>query len=374
MRVLHLTASPFFGGPERVILDIATTQRSEPWRIESTIVSFSENGGCEPFLAKVAEAGLEGIRLRYDMPRLVAATFELIGILKDRKIDLLLAHGHKSRMVGYFATRRVGIPIVGVSHGWTWQDFRTQIYEGIDRWMHRRMDRVVCVSRGQAEKVRRCGVAEDRICVIPNGIDPSRFAKEPNPEVRQKLLDLFDSPPKTLVGAAGRLSPEKGYDILIDALARTRENLAVVLFGDGFLRAELQEQIDRLGLTSKIRLAGFTSELDRFFPAFDLFVQSSRTEGFPCVNLEAMASGIPVVATAVGGVPEQIESERTGILVPPEDPEALASALDRLAADPEFRRMMGTAARTKVEKDFSCAAQAEAYADLYRQMLSRSTG
>lgn len=371
--VLHLTASPFFGGPERVILDIVKTMRKESYGVESIVATFRENGGCDPFLDELRKNKIEGIRLRHDMPRLLAAIREITTLLHERRVELLCAHGHKSRLLGWIAARRLGIPIVGVSHGWTWQDWKTSLYERLDRWMHRRMDAVVAVSQGQADKIILSGTPIDRVYVIHNAIDFERFNDPPREEYRRIVDSFFERRPFFLVGAAGRLSPEKGFDVLIDAVAQCRQHVGVLLFGEGVLREELQKRIDRAHLSDRFKLAGFTKELDRLLPHVDLFVQSSRTEGFPCVNLEAMAARRAVVATAVGGVPEQVIPEQTGLLVPPNDPEALSAALDRLAVDEPLRHHMGETGRRFVAEKFTCDVQAGKYWKLFRQLTEQAT-
>ncbi|MGL4593167.1 MAG: glycosyltransferase family 4 protein [Thermoguttaceae bacterium] len=400
MNILHLTASPFYGGPERVICDIVRTQSSLVPKMKHYVLSFSERGGCHAFLAELEKLSLSKYCLNFgeltsDMPHLFAAYQEIVRFLRREKIDIICSHGYKSRFLGYFAAKRVGIPIIGVSHGWTWQDWKTSCYDRLDQWMHRRMNHVVCVSHGQAAKVRRCGVSPERISVIHNAIDVSRFS-EKSDSIYRKQLELYfetESPRKIILGAAGRLSHEKGYDVLIDAIEylveecrsdessdiscetpvissqKSSPKWGLVIFGDGARRELLQDQINRKQLHQTIKLAGFTSELDQYIPHFDIFVQSSRTEGFPCVNLEAMAARVPVVATSVGGVPEQIESGQNGILVPPNDPKMLAEGLKRLIDSPELRTQMGNFGRERVEKEFTCDVMAKHYFNLFEHLI-----
>jgi glycosyltransferase involved in cell wall biosynthesis len=371
MRIVHLTASPFLGGPERVILDVIRTQNELELDVNNQVISFSEKGGCEPFLQEVKRFGFQGMVLEHDMPHLVAAYRDLVRIFRREKINLICAHGHKSRLIGLLAARRVGIPIVGVSHGWTWQDWKTSLYERLDQWVHRRMDKVVCVSQGQADKVIRAGTPANRVVVIHNAINPSRFAEPPDPAYRQQLLNFFGTPPQWIVGAAGRLSPEKGYDVLVDAVRIVIEenpelSFGVVLFGEGFLREPLQNQINNAGMANRFKMVGFTSELDRFLPHFDLFVQSSHTEGFPCVNIEAMAAGVPVLATSVGGVPEQIVSGETGLLVPPNNSALLANGLQQLLGNKEQRQLFAQQGQQKTLTELTCRKQAQKYWKLFQ--------
>lgn len=375
LKVVHLTASPFFGGPERVILDVIRTQSELKFDIENRVLSFREQGGCEALIHELSQAGFNGTILEHDMPHLVAAYKDLVHFFRCEKTNLVCAHGHKSRLLGWLAAYRVGIPVVGVSHGWTWQDWKTSLYERLDQWVHHRMDKVVCVSQGQADKVIRTGTPKKNVTVIHNAINPLRFSETPDFGYRQQLQGFFGTVPKWIIGAAGRLSPEKGFDILVEAVRHVVEetpelSFGIVLFGEGFLRESLQNQIDHAGLVNRFKMVGFTPELDKFLPYFDLFVQSSRTEGFPCVNLEAMAAGVPVLATAVGGVPEQIISGETGLLVPPNDPISLATGLRQLLENEALRRLFAEQGKQKTLTEFTCQKQAEKYWELFQCLCS----
>src|SRR5262249_35089656 len=130
-----------------------------------------------------------------------------------------LCHGYKANLLGRPAARAAGVPAVAVSRGWTGESLRVRLYEWLDRRHPRWVGRVVCVSEAQAAKVRRAGVRPGRVVVIPNAVDPERFS-DPDPRYRDKLLRLFRGPVKRVVGAAGRLSPEKGFNYLVTAAAR----------------------------------------------------------------------------------------------------------------------------------------------------------
>ena len=267
--------------------------------------------------------------------------------------DVLCPHGYKANVVGLLAARRLCLPVIAVSRGWTGETWKVRLYERLDRACLRRMDRVVCVSEGQAIKVRRAGVKPERVVVIRNAIRPERFAM-PDPSARAELLGLFRKPPDRIVGAAGRLSPEKGFEVLVEAAAITtgsHPGIGFIHFGDGPLRERLQRRIDELGLGHRFLLAGFRNDLDRLIPAWDLAVIPSYTEGLPNIALEAFAAAVPVVGTAVGGVPEVIKHGQSGYLVSPGDPQALRGGFGtpwspRSTAGPSGRPAGNTSGKT----------------------------
>ena len=379
LRIAHVTASPFFGGVERIILE--TTRLLQHTKgAEHVLASFPEGGNAEPFLREVEQAGFTAYRFQNDMPHLVAATFELLRLLKQHQIQILCAHGYKSRILGWFAAKRLRIPIVGVSHGWTGECKKIQFYERIDKWIHRRMDHIVCVSQGQSDKVIRSGMPASRVSVIYNAVRMDRFDVPTDISYRHCLESMFPNKPKLIVGAAGRLSPEKGFDILVtvaDQLVKSGLNMGVVIFGDGVLQESLQKQIDDGGISQSVILAGFTDRLDQYMPHFDLFVQSSHTEGMPSVLLEAMAAKTAVVATCAGGTGElvvdaPVNEGGTGLMVPPNDPDALASAMQKVLSDDELRRTMGENGRRRVEQSFAIEPQAEKYWELFERLCKKT--
>jgi glycosyltransferase involved in cell wall biosynthesis len=263
---------------------------------------------------------------------------------------------------------------VAVSRGWTAESFRVRLYERLDRFHLRWMDRVVCVSEAQAEKVRRAGVRGERVRVIHNAIDPDRFA-DPDPLYRAKLKRYFRAPRARIVGAAGRLSPEKGFDVLVGAarrVLRADPSVGFVLFGEGPCRTELMHKVHAAGLAGSFVLAGFRADLDPFLSHLDLLVLPSHTEGLPNVVLEACAAGTPVVATAVGGNVHLLEPEVNGLLVAPGRADELAAAVVRLLRDPALAARLGAAGRRLVHARFSQQARVQRFEALYRRLCGSS--
>ncbi|HEX2972827.1 MAG TPA: glycosyltransferase [Tepidisphaeraceae bacterium] len=370
MVIVHLTASPFFGGPERQMLGLALHL---PKTYQSVFFSFAERGLCRPFLEQLRKHGFSAKALKHNTPHLLAAARELAYDLRHLHADALCCHGYKPDIVGWLAARRVDIPVLGISRGWTAVTQRVRFYEALDRRILRRMDCVVCVSEGQAAKVRHAGVPPSRVVVIRNAIQTDRFSN-PNPIYRRLLQEYFPEPRSHIVCAVGRLSPEKGFGQLIEAariVAETQPGVGFVLFGDGPLRRTFEQQIIASELQEKFILAGFRDDVDRFIPHADLVAIPSLTEGLPNVALEAHAAGVPIVATAVGGTPEVVENAGTGYLVPPGDPAAFARGVLDLLADETQRLAMGRNAQQRIREQFTFETQSAQYQRLFQQLLGK---
>ncbi len=370
MRVVHLTASTFFGGPERQMLGLADHSPD----CASTFVSYSEGGRCTEFLNVARSRGHAAVELSSDSPCVRGNLNEVAELLSECRADILLTHTFKPNILGRIAARRVGIPIVAVSRGWTWENLKVRAYEVLDRANLRFVDHVVAVSQGQGARVRNAGVPSTRMSIIRNAARSSAFAV-PDPEFREKLRGFCpaDNPLSPVVLAAGRLSPEKGFDVLLEAapsILRRHPNARFVLFGEGAERAKLEARAAELGLAGRFAMPGFTAELDRFLPWADVVVLPSYTEGLPNVALEASAAGVPIVATAVGGTPEVVKDGVTGLLVPSGRPSAMAEALNRLLDSGELRRSMGDAGRRRMREQFTFEAQAERYRTLLKKLIA----
>lgn len=369
MHVVHLTASTMFGGPERQMLGMA---EALPADTRTTFLSFAEHGRCAAFLDAVRAKGFPAQSLDSDFPKVRATVRELTDRLESLRADVLLSHGYKANILGRIAARRAGIPIVGVSRGWTGENWKVRQYERLDRFHLRFLDRVVAVSDAQAAKVRRAGVPAERVRVIRNSSRLAAFESNTPPDVGQ-LRAFFPIHPRQIVLSAGRLSPEKGFGLLVDAAVsvfQRHPDAGFIHFGDGLERQAIESAIRERNLTGRFILAGFTDRLDALLPAADLVVLPSYTEGMPNVLLEAGAAGVACVATRVGGSPEVVADQVSGLLVPSGDPGAIASAIAELLADDARRAAMGRAARGRMLAEFSFAAQANAYASLLESIVS----
>jgi len=252
-------------------------------------------------------------------------------------------------------------------------------YRLLRRWLLPLIDRFLPVSRDlQSWLVKKVGIPPSRIVCIPNGIDVANFATASGSGVRP-LLGSFAPPGTILIGTVGRLDAVKDQAGLIvafcqlcEALPAERERLRLVLVGEGPQRAALESQIESTGLSAQVRLLGNRNDVAALLAEFDVFVLSSIAEGMPGVLLEAMATGLPVVATAVGGVGEVVAADVTGTLVPASDSEALAGALASYVLDTGLRIERGTAGRVRVISRFGLQTMLSAYTALYDELLNQA--
>ncbi|MGQ0608710.1 MAG: glycosyltransferase [Chloroflexota bacterium] len=244
------------------------------------------------------------------------------------------------------------------------------------RSLYRRASRVAGALIAVSDDVARTIDAElrpaaGRLVTIPNGVEVERYAIEPDRAVRRQI-GVPEAAPMFICVA--KMLEQKGHRYLVDALAATdddREPMHAVLLGDGPLRDEIEGRAHAAGVAARIHFLGTRSDVPRLLRAADAFILPSLWEGLPMALLEAMAAGLPVIATSVSGTRQVVEDGRTGILVAPGDSAALASAMGRLAGDPRLRARLGGAGRDHVRAEFSVDRQAERHLDLYRACLRR---
>lgn len=325
MKVLHLRASNFYGGPERQIHQHARRAAADGFDV--IVASFSEQGQQPDFLTPIAEDGVRtfcfDVRSAYDR----SAITKLRSFLTQHKVSILCTHDYRSNITGWLANLRLSLPWIAFSRGTTRENLKVRFYFWLDRKAIRRADRVVAVSGAQSDWLKRRGVPPEKIVVILNAIDPNLFEAIPAVDLRKQ----FGWQNETVVGlAAGRFSSEKGQSFLIDAAAAvTREHpqLRLVLYGDGPDLEQLRSKTKQLGIDDKVAMPGHINGAIGQIKGADFIVNPSLSEGLPNVVLEAMAVRKPVLATDVGGVPEIIEHGRTGWLVPPARADTLAEGL-----------------------------------------------
>lgn len=340
------------GGTQRHLLEVVKFLDRSRFR---PIVISAKRGG-ELGRAIVA-AGVELVQLdlgeRMLSPDLVRCVRETAAVFRERRVDVVQCFQWRPALIGMLAARLAGRGrIVAGRRSAPVEQGRRGVLEDL---VVRLADRIIV----NAEALRPRGAAGARTDVIPSGVDTEIF--RPRPDTRDATrarLGLPSGPP--IIGTVGRLEVRKGTDVLLEAAAALRKKglpeVRVVVVGDGPLRDELPALAARLGLADQVFMLGDRSDVHEVLGALDLFVLPSRTEGMSNALLEAMATALPVVATAVGGNPEVVAAETTGVLVPPDNSTAMAEAIARLLASPDAAARLGVAARAHVVDRYSAPA------------------
>ena len=297
-------------------------------------------------------------------PRLVWTLFRL---MRKERPDVVHTHGWGTLLEGLVAARLAAVPfIVHGEHG----TLQLKPYQRrLQRTAWGRVNRVLSVSSRLAERMsRETGFPPDRIRTLPNGVDLSRFGRIGRGEARSALNLPADA---LIVGTVGRLVAVKDQASLLDAVATLRRRglpVTTVIAGDGPLRGELERRAARLDIATHVCFLGHRTDVETVLAAMDVFVLPSVSEGMSNTILEAMAAGLPVVATRVGGADELVVAGETGLLVPPGSSEQLATALAAVLGDADLRRSMAGAARKRAASEFSLESSILAYKHLYEEL------
>ncbi len=365
IRILQVAWSLQTGGLERVVLDLV--RLSAKFNLQARVATLVEPGELAPEVIRLG-IPLHHLGKRPGLDLGLAA--RLRALVRSRGVQLIHAHNTGAAFYAGLAGLASRRPLVTTLHGSSYD---------MDRGFHRltRLDalmsrRVVCVSNEAREVSRRQDKVPGRkLRIIYNGVDLERFPARPG-QKRRVRRELGLDPEAPVVISVGRLSAEKDCRTLFRALALAADEhpgLVLLMVGDGPRGKSYREAAREMGLGRRVRFLGNRRDVPRLLEAADIFALASLSEGVSIAILEAMAAGLPVVATAVGGTPEVVRHRLTGILVPPRRPGELARALARLAADPDRAGRMGRSGRELVERRFSLQAMVGAYAGLYREVL-----
>lgn len=301
---------------------------------------------------------------------------QLYMYLRRKRFDVLHSHLPLADTLGRAAGRLARVPVlITTEHGkHLWKPFW---HLGLDRILNGVTDARICVSHDILElRMSREGTPRDKLSYIPNAVDPAPF-KSPARGRASVMAEFGWGMDDELVVTIGRLVPAKNYQVLVEAIGRLRESspgVRCLIVGDGGERGVIEERIGALGLEESLRITGYRRDTADLLAAADLFALSSIREGLPVSLLEAMAAERAVVATRVGGIPDAIEDGVNGLLVQPDDPEALAAAMAKVLGDAELRRSLGAAASQTVEERFAVARAVRMVSSLYESLFERKVG
>lgn len=362
--VLHLSTSSVTGGAERMISTLAAALNQGQFRI---IVGLFWPGWlqteCEALGVRTSLVPLAG-RFNLQWFR------DCLRLVRKERVALIHAHEFSAILCGWIVATLAGIPFVATMHGknYFWEKLRRRVTYRLVSWH----GTLVAVSQDLKRFVcNKVGVAEKRVEVIYNGIAPAQPVTDEETRNCRAELGILGCYP--VLGTIGRLDPVKGHRFLLEAMPdiiRRWPKARLLVIGPGELDVALKGQAELLAIGANVHFLGMRQDVRRLLSVLDVFVLPSLSEGLSLALLEAMASGIPVVATRVGGNPEIIEHGRTGFLAQPEDPRDLAVNLVKLLSDPGAMQQFAQQGLERVRQHFSVGQMVDRYRDLYVRLLS----
>ena len=360
MKILHVeTGRHLYGGPQQVIyLILALAERGH----ESILV-------CPPGSGIDREARSHGIHVQnlfcagdLDLP----FAYRLTQYIQEIKPDIVHCHSRRGAdVLGGLAASFADVPAV-VSRRVDNAEMRLMA-----AIRYRPFRKIIAISETIARVLREHDVDDDRIEVIRSAVDTEQLASKPDcSQVRTEFGVPADA---CVIAAAGQLIPRKGHRYLLQAVADLRHKhpeVRLIIFGEGYLNNQLRAQAASLGLGEVVQFPGFRDDLDDFMGCIDIFAHPALAEGLGVAALKASAAAVPVVGFNAGGLPEAVIDGETGILVAPEDVDALRRALEALIDDPARREQLGAAGRERMQKSFSIVTMADKHVALYESILN----
>jgi len=366
-KILYIITQTEWGGAQKYVFDLATHLTEE---FDITVATGTD-GSSRELLDKLASAGIKNFTFKHlkrdiSLWHDILAVLEIAKFLRQNDFDIVHLNSTKSGVIGALAAwwNRIQSKIIYTAHGWTFLEplhfYKHWLYLMMEKISAQLRDYTIVLSEKEKQIALQYGTAKpNAISVIANGLDLANLQFFTKEEARQKLnLDQN----QIIIGTIANLYKTKGLKYLLEA---TKElNAKLLIIGEGPERKNLEEKTKQEILTDKIILAGSIKEAANLLPAFDIFVLPSVKEGFPYTLLEAMAAGLPIIATNVGAITEILENQKTGLIVPPADLQTLAEAIASFIKNPEQARQLGASAKETVKK-FDLAITVEKTKNIY---------
>jgi len=365
MKLLAVIEAYSMTGPAKNLIEFATLSRELD--VETIVATFIRGQESNAFIETARSSGVRVHVLREQGLADRAVLKDLAALVSRENPDVIQTHAVKSHFLARLAGLPKRAPWVAFHHGYTWPTLRARAYNQLDRWSLRAAVKVLTVSIPFREELASKGVRQNRIEIVHNAIRPDWGATKPAGDLR---ATLNIAPDRHVILIVGRLSREKDHLTLLRALERMRSKLDphLLIVGEGPERARIEREIQQLGLSGQVTLTGHQRSAEPYYGIANLVVLSSLSEGSPNVLLEAMAAGVPVVATQVGGIPEIVKHEESALLVPPGDIGAMAAAMSKLLTDPSLGRQFVDRGRMLVLVKHAPSARAKILADIYRSV------
>lgn len=369
-KVIYMITKGNWGGAQRYVFDLATSLPKDEFDVS---VAFGEGFDLEK---RLSAAGVRTVRidsLKRDIH--LFSDFQvlksIIAFLKEEKPDILHLNSSKIGGIGALAGRIVGVPkIIFTGHGWAWNENRSLFSKIIITLLHWVTVLLSHTTIAVAEKIRqeisRLPFTLYKLTVIRNGIGPIKFKE--HGEARNELS--LSTKERFWIGTISELHKNKGLDFLIKAFAKIapeHPSIGLIIIGSGEEKSSLIELAQRLGIRDRVYFLGFVPNASEYLKAFEIFTLTSRTEAFPYVILETGLAQVPIIASNVGGIPEAIKDNESGLLVEPGDIEGIAKNLSLLIQNSSKATELGQAMRKRTEQLFSLESMVKKTIDIYNR-------
>ncbi|KEO83302.1 glycosyltransferase [Tumebacillus flagellatus] len=370
IRVLYLIGGGEFGGAEQHLLGLVS--HLDAHEFHPQVAVFYE----EEFSARVRALGIPTTVLKSDS-KSIGGLNPLRDLIRDWRPHVIHTHGVRANLIGRLANRAEGFPakLVTTVHSIMSLDYpvawKRMIFGAAEQKTWQYVDHFILVSEAMKRDLVKVGMPKDKLSVIHNALElpEEPVAHQPVTNLRE-LIGVDED--VTIVGTVARLHPVKGHTYLLKAIRKIVQERQDVVFpwiGEGDLHQELEREAKELGVDSYIKFMGFRKDVPDLLPQLDVFVLPSLSEGLSVAILEALAVGVPMIATAVGGTPEVITDGVDGLLVPSANPDALAEAVCLLVKNTELRERLAKAGQEMVFRRFALSRLVQETTDLYKNLL-----
>ncbi|MBN2030688.1 glycosyltransferase [bacterium] len=366
IKVLQLIEGFHLGGAEKKLLELVKHLDGE--RFQTTVCSLNMGNEIQDQFHNLKNFGISVEVIPRTKKIDIGLIFKLAKYIRSQQIDLIMTTLFYADVVGLIAGR-----LAGVKASFSWETISSP------EWLYQRRlwayryaiqycTKVIAVSQATAQfLIDKRGVNPGKIIIIPYGVDLNLFSDQKDNQIRQ---ELGIGEQKYIIGMIGRLHPQKGHIYLIEAaqkVVQKKKEAFFVIVGDGKLRDFLENEVKNKNLSEHFLFTGFRNDIPQLLKCFNIFILPSLYEGLPNVILEAMATGIPVIATNVDGSREAVINQKTGILLPAKNSSELARSIQRLIENPDIAKKMGENGRKRVEEHFSLEKQVRTFESLFER-------
>lgn len=342
IKIIHIIPTLDFGGAERLVIDIIKNLDQEKFIVKLICLKRFDTLGLE-----LKNYGVPLILLEQKHGISFISLIKLIKILKQERPDIVHTHLFGADFYGSIAARLAGVKyLVSTEHNLNYSEgFIKKI---IKIFISKLFNNIIAVSEAVKKYViKNYYIKAEKLLVIHNGVEVNKFFRSQN-----KLSGIKNNQ-KIIIGSIGRLTKQKGFEYLIEAMGKlSNQNVECLIAGDGELKSQLQKKVEKLRLENKVKLLGWQKDIKSFLNKIDIFVLPSLWEGFGIAILEAGLVGLPVIASNVDGIKEIIEDKKDGLLIKPADSNELAQKIEYLLEHREFGDELAVKLLTKINNNF----------------------